>query len=123
MSTMTLICIVTSVLLGVVGQLVLKYGMTKMGPLSLSGAGVPSLLTKIATSPWIILGLAIYATATFFWLIALSRVELAYAYPFASLSYVFMLASAWLLLGEKVGPTRLGGVVLILFGVLVISRT
>lgn len=121
--TTTMVCILASVSMGVVGQLVLKYGMTRIGALSLTPSAVPSIALRIATSPWVILGIGIYGLGTFFWLVALSRVELSFVYPFASLSYVFMLASAWYFLGETISLMRLGGVVLVILGVLVISRT
>ena len=46
----------------------------------------------------------------------LSRADLSYAYPFASLNYVLVLLSAWWLLGEQPSPTRMIGVVVICFG-------
>lgn len=121
--TTTMICILTSVMLGVVGQLVLKYGMTRMGPLTPSLAAAPSIVLRIVTSPWVIFGLSCYVLGSFFWLIALSRVDLSFAYPFASMSYVLMLGSAWYFLGEAISLLRLGGVGLIILGVLVISQT
>ncbi len=121
--TSTTIAIVISVMLGVVGQLMLKQGMTVIGPQSLSPDKVPTILWRIATSPWVVLGLLIYVSATFFWLIALSRVELSYAYPFASLSYVVMIGASWRLMGESPSLPRLGGVALICLGVIVISQT
>src|SRR5690606_5825655 len=90
--TMTLTCILLSTLLGVTGQILLKHGMTRMGEQSLAFGGLANIGLKIATSPWVILGLMVYVSGTFFWLIALSRVELSFAYPFASLSYVLILA-------------------------------
>jgi drug/metabolite transporter (DMT)-like permease len=119
--TMTLACILLSTLLGVSGQLILKRGMTVMGEQSISASSLTSVALRIGTSPWVILGLAIYASGTFFWLVALSRVELSFAYPFASLSYVLILGASWMFLGESVSLLRLAGVVAICLGVLIVS--
>ena len=121
--TMTLTCILLSTLLGVAGQMLLKHGMTRMGEQSLSVGGLAGIGLRMSTSPWVILGLMVYVSGTFFWLIALSRVELSFAYPFASLSYVLILASAWALLGETVSLFRLAGVVTICLGVLIVSQS
>jgi drug/metabolite transporter (DMT)-like permease len=121
--TMTLTCILLSTLLGVAGQLLLKRGMTLMGEQSLSASTITDLGIRLATSPWVILGIAVYVSGTFFWLVALSRVELSFAYPFASLSYVLILASAWAFLGETVSVARLAGVVTICLGVLIVSQS
>ena len=120
---MTLICILLSTLLGVSGQLLLKHGMGRMGEQSLAVGRMGDIGLKMATSPWVILGLMVYVSGTFFWLIALSRVELSFAYPFASLSYVLILAAGWALLGETVSLLRLAGVVTICLGVLIISQS
>jgi drug/metabolite transporter (DMT)-like permease len=119
--TMTLTCILLSTILGVAGQLLLKRGMTMLGAQSLTPSSLMDVAWRIGTSPWVILGIAIYVSGTFFWLVALSRVELSFAYPFASLSYVLIIAAAWALLGESVSPMRLAGVVTICLGVFFVS--
>ena len=58
-----------------------------------------------------------------FWLVALSRVELSYAYPFASLSYVLMLAASWFLFRENITAVRLLGTVVVGIGVFLISTS
>lgn len=121
--TMTLICIFISIVLGVGGQLLLKRGMDIIGSQTLSLSTAMNVGVRIATSPWVILGLAIYASSVFFWLVALSRVELSFIYPFASLSYVLILATSWLLLGEEFNPLRLLGVIAICSGVLIVSQS
>ena len=115
--------ILISVLAGAVGQILLKKGMTNTGEVTLSANGIPGVLWRIATNPYVIIGLMIYVCGTVFWLAALSRVDLSYAYPFASLSYVVMLAASWLLFHENITPVRLAGTLIVALGVLVISRS
>ena len=79
--------ILISVLAGATGQILLKKGMSSMGPLTLSFEQLFNILWRIGTNPYVVIGLVIYVTGTVFWLAALSRVDLSYAYPFASLSY------------------------------------
>jgi drug/metabolite transporter (DMT)-like permease len=115
--------ILVSVILGAVGQLLLKKGMASMGPLSINLGGLGGLVLRIATNPYVVTGLFIYVLGTFFWLVALSRVELSFAYPFASLSYVVMLAASWGLFHENISLLRLLGTLVIGLGVLLISRS
>lgn len=110
--------IVASVLLGVVGQLTLKAGLTRTGALPV-GDGVLQVLRRMAAQPAIIGGLLVFGVGTSFWLLALSQVELSYAYPFLSLSYVLILASSWAVFGEVISWWRLLGVVSICLGVCV----
>jgi drug/metabolite transporter (DMT)-like permease len=115
--------LLVSVLSGAIGQVLLKKGMGSMGPLTLSLDQLDSILWRIATNPYVITGLAIYVSGMVFWLTALSRVDLSYAYPFASLSYILMLAASWLLFHENVTSLRLLGTLLICLGVFLISRS
>ncbi|MFA9406500.1 MAG: EamA family transporter [Anaerolineales bacterium] len=118
-----IVYILISVLGGAFGQILLKTGMSTMGPLTLSVESVPNIIIKIATNPFVVVGLIIYVLSTFFWLTALSRVDLSYAYPFASLSYVVMLLASWLLFHENITPLRLMGTLVIAAGVYLIARS
>ena len=120
---LSILYIMVSVLAGAVGQILLKKGMASMGPLTLTVSQLGSLLWRIGTNPYVIFGLAIYVSGTVFWLVALSRVELSYAYPFASLSYVVMLAASWLLFHENISVMRLLGTLVVGLGVFLISRS
>lgn len=121
--TSVVVPILLSVLLGVVGQLLLKHGMTAMGKLDLGAGGLLPALWRIALSPYVVIGLLVYVSGTFFWLLALNRVDLSYAYPFASLSYVLIFFSSWLLFHESVGPLRVAGMLVICLGVLLVARS
>ena len=113
--------ILSSVVLGVVGQLILKAGVTHIGPLALARGNVLAVAWRIFTNARIWAGLGLYGVGTFFWLVVLSQVELGYAYPFISLSYILILIASWLLFGEEVSPLRLVGVAAICLGVYVVA--
>lgn len=106
-----------------VGQLLLKRGMSMMGPLTLTWRELPRVVLGMATNGFVLVGLMVFVTSTFFWLTALSRVDLSFAYPFASLGYVIMLLASWQLLGEAINTTRMLGTVVVVLGVLLISRS
>jgi drug/metabolite transporter (DMT)-like permease len=115
--------ILSSTLLGVFGQTLLKYGMTQLGPQSISVDGALAILMRIAFSPYVIGGLMLYVTGTFFWLVAMSRVQLSYLYPFASLSYVLIMMMAWLVFREQISLLRLAGAVTICIGVMLVAQS
>lgn len=114
--------ILISVIASTVGQLLLKKGMNEMGSVTLSMNQILSTAWKMITNPYVFIGLLIYVAGTVFWLAALSRVDLSYAYPFASLSYVVMLVASWMMFNEQITLTRILGSVVIGIGVLLISR-
>jgi drug/metabolite transporter (DMT)-like permease len=118
-----IVYILISVVGGAVGQILLKKGMTNMGAVTLSFDQLFSILWRMATNPYVFFGLAIYVTGTVFWLAALSRVDLSFAYPFASLSYVIMLLASWLIFNENISLLRVTGTLIIGLGVFLISRS
>lgn len=119
----TIIYILISVLGSAFGQILLKKGMNNLGPLTITAKEIVHVLLVIATNPYVITGLSVYLLGTVFWLVALSRVELSYAYPFASLSYLLMLVASWGLFNEQISLLRLVGTLVVCIGVLLISRS
>jgi drug/metabolite transporter (DMT)-like permease len=115
--------ILMSTLLGVFGQTLLKVGMTRLGPQSIGADGAITILTRLAFSPFVVGGLALYVSGTFFWLVAMSRVQLSYLYPFASLSYVLLMIVAWIVFREHISPQRLLGALIICLGVMLVARS
>ncbi len=104
-----------STVLGVTGQLLLKRGMTHMDARS------GRFLLRVVTSPWVIGGLAVYGTGVIFWLLALSHLEISYAYPFASLSYIGIIFGSYFVFKERLNALRLAGIGIIVLGVLITS--
>ncbi len=118
-----IVYILISVVGGAAGQVLLKKGMSDMGPLTISASQIFNLIWRMATNPYVVIGLAVYMFGTLFWLVALSRVQLSFAYPFASLSYGLMLLASWQLFREDISLLRVVGTIVIVAGVLLISRS
>lgn len=119
----SIIYILISVVGGAVGQIMLKQGMNTIGPLTITAGQFFRMLWVMGTNPYVFSGLAIYVLSVVFWLAALSRVDLSFAYPFASLSYLVMLVASWGLFDEKISVLRLVGTIVVCVGVLIISRS
>jgi multidrug transporter EmrE-like cation transporter len=123
MTLSTFALILTGVLLNAGAQLLLKAGVQPLGALSVNLHNLlPTTLRVLGQWP-IIAGLACYVISVGVWIVGLSRVEVSIAYPMLSLGYVVNALAAWWLFGEALGPMRWAGLMLILAGVLVISRT
>jgi multidrug transporter EmrE-like cation transporter len=118
-----LLAIVFSVLMGVFGQICLKYGMINIGKFTshVTINNNITLLIKALSSPIILLGFLCYGISALSWLVVLSRVELSYAYPMVSIGYILVVVLSWILFNEHVTFLRLFGVVVVCCGVLLIS--
>ena len=118
-----LLYVLVAVIGGALGQVLLKTGMSSLGPVTLAAGTLPSTLMRMASSPFVVVGLGFYAMSALFWLAALSRLDLSYVYPFASLGYVLMLIVSWTVLNEQASVLRVAGTVVIGLGVYLVSRS
>jgi multidrug transporter EmrE-like cation transporter len=121
---MILALIVGSVALAAVGQLTLKYGMTRVGPIGGEEVRSPvATVLRVAREPAVWAGLGMFGISAIAWMVVLSRVPLSFAYPFAAITYVMILLFDHFVLKEPVAPLRWGGVACIVAGLFLISRT
>lgn len=109
--------LLASVALVGVAQLLIKRGVSTPGALEMVSGGMVSTLIQLLQQPFIIGGLLLFGLATVLWLLALSLVELSYAFPFVSLSVLFTTVGAKVFLRESLSTTRKVGIALICLGV------
>ena len=114
--------ILVSTILGAVGQIFIKRGLNHLGTLDIS-SGIVLMYLKIFLSPLVIAGIGTYFLGVFFWLYGLSKVELSFAFPFVSLSYVFVFLLSMFFLGESIPLMRWIGLLTICLGVVLVGRT
>jgi uncharacterized membrane protein len=122
--TMLILLIVASVMLAGVAQITLKAGVNRVteaqgGELRFDGRA----LAAIATSWLVLAGLALFGLSAVLWIFALSKASLSFAYPFAALTYVIILTFDRVFLKVDVPGLRWVGVLLIVSGIILISRT
>lgn len=118
-----MLLLLATVTLNVVGQLMMKRGMSSVGVISGELSAMANTLMRAFLNPFVIAGVAAYAFSSIFWLVLLSRVDLSYAYPALSLGYVLITLVSAFVLGEYVSALRWAGVFVICLGVIMISRS
>ncbi|MBI5670697.1 MAG: hypothetical protein HZC41_22110 [Chloroflexi bacterium] len=111
--------VLASVAFGAVGQLTLKAAMNSLGQLQLSA----ETLLRMATSPLLLVGVGIFGISTLLWLLALTKADLSFAYPFLSLTYIAVLIGGALLFHEQVTLDRVLGFAVIVTGVWIVARS
>ena len=107
-----------TIALTVAGQLLVKSGMTQAGRAPADIKELPCFIAKALLLPANFLGFA----SAFSWMAALTKCELAFAYPFNSLSIVLVLALSSLLFGEKVLAQQWLGLAIVCAGLWIASR-
>ncbi|MFA4844559.1 MAG: EamA family transporter [Candidatus Margulisiibacteriota bacterium] len=118
---MNYLIMIVSVLLAIAGQMLMKKGMMAFGTFPAS-----QLLFKIVPmilNPWVFFGFACFGLSSLFWLVVLSRLPLSLVYPMVSLGYVLVAILSLIFFKEQVSLIRWAGIVTIVVGVLLISRS
>lgn len=113
--------IITAVLIGSAGQVVMKMGMRGYGRVSVGE--VWSQLGPILTTPQVAIGFVCYALSAVLWLVVVSNFDLSMAYPMVSVGYVFVVLASWFFFGENISWLRACGLAIIIAGVVMISRS
>jgi len=111
------------VLLNAVAQLLLKTGMNRIGHFDFVWENVVPIGWQVMTSLPIFIGMVCYVLSVVVWLLVLSRIEVSVAYPMVSIGYVMASIAAWQLFGEALTPQRVLGILIIIVGVWLVSKT
>lgn len=111
--------IVIGVIFAAFGQVSWKLGINQAGQLATL---TPATLSVVLLNPYVLLGFVMYGLSTIFWLIALSKKDLSFVYPFISLTYVLVLVLSSLVLKESIGLNKIAGTIAIIIGLIIISR-
>jgi len=114
--------IFTGVMLNAAAQILMKMGTNTIGHFEFNIENVLPIGWKLATEWHIVTALFCYGVSVVVWMLALSRVPVSIAFPMLSMAYVVTAVAAWYLLGEAFNPTKMMGIGIIIFGVVVLSR-
>jgi multidrug transporter EmrE-like cation transporter len=104
-------------------QLLLKHGMNTVGKFDFGGQSLYRMLPVVAFNPYVVGGLLVLVFSMGLHLMALSRVDLSYAYPFLSVSYVLVLIAGYFWFGESINAARIAGIGLICVGTFFVARS
>lgn len=107
--------LLVAIVIGVIGQLLLKYGMSRRPDFRLRD------LTELTHDLPVIAGFCCYAIGTLLYFEVLARLDLSVAYPTVSLGYVLVIVMSRVLFEEQVTAARWIGVIIICTGVAMIG--
>ena len=107
---------------GVLSQLIMRWQAAKAGQLPDSLYEKLIFVLHLLINPWVLCAMVATFMSGVFWLIAMTKFELSYAYPWASLNFVLVLLFSVLFLGECFSGVKLLGTALVILGLLVLTR-
>lgn len=115
--------ILGTILFTVYGQVIIKWRIPKYGALPAAMYDKVLFLFSVLLDPFILSGLISAFVASLCWMAAMTKFDLSYAYPFVGITYLLIfLASMWFF-NEPFSYNKLLGVLLIMVGIFISSRT
>ena len=116
--------LIVSVTFNVTANILLKTGVVKTGGISAETTDVITNMLKVATSPYIVIGLALYGFSFLIWLRVLTFNDLSRSYPiFATFVFLITTLGSILFLKESITILRVVGILIMLTGIFIVSRS
>ena len=108
---------------GVVSQLIIKWQMSAFSFNDYeTWQDKFALAFSMFLNPYIIISLTLTLLSGVTWMIAMTKFEISYAYPFTLLGLVLVTTFSVIFFGESVNTYKISGIVIIILGIILISK-
>jgi drug/metabolite transporter (DMT)-like permease len=104
-------------------QLFVKKGLLVIGQVPQSFSEIIPFWGKAYTNIYVISAVLLTILTALAWVLAMSRAQLSFIYPFMALSYVLVALFSLLIFKEDVTILRWLGIIVICLGVFLVSRS
>ncbi|QDU05840.1 putative 4-amino-4-deoxy-L-arabinose-phosphoundecaprenol flippase subunit ArnF [Gimesia chilikensis] len=114
--------ILGTIIFTVYGQLILKWRIGRYGDLPDSLSDRIQFLFRLLLDGYILSGFIAAFIASLFWMAAMTKFQLSYAYPFMSLAFVLVMFLSAFFFNEPVTLAKTLGLTLIVAGIIIGSQ-
>ena len=115
--------IVLNDLIDTLAQVLMKKGLVHTGIDSVNLSNMAQFAVKSASSPFLWLGIFVFALNFFVWIVILYKVDLSVAMPVGSFCYIFVPICAMLFLHENISLVRCAGIICIILGIHFVAQS
>lgn len=123
MSNQALSLTVVAAVVTVIANLLLRWGLLRIGGFRLAGGSFADLMVRLLREPSIPLGFFLYFLGALVWFRVLSIAEVSTSYPIlVGITFALVTAGAVMLFQESFTAPKVIGMVVILIGIIVIAR-
>ncbi len=115
--------IVLSIVFAVASQLIIKWKMSAFDLSHMSTMGEKFLFaSSMLINPYIMAAILLTLLSGLSWMIAMTKFDISYAYPYTALGFVLILLFSILLFHEPLTWYKVFGIVFIMTGIFIVSR-
>ena len=112
-----------SILFAVASQLIIKWKMSAFDLSHMTSLwGKFFFAGSMLLNPYIILSILLTLLSGLSWMIAMTKFDISYAYPYTALGYVCILGFSVVLFHEPLNLYKIIGVIFIITGIVIVSK-
>lgn len=111
-----------TIIFTVYSQLIMRWQVSSAGALPTDFMGKVQFVAHLFLNPWVLSGLFATLFSGISWMLAMSRFEISYAFPWVGLNFVLMLVFGVLIFNESFNMAKVLGTLLVVAGLIVITR-
>ena len=113
-----------SIFFAVCSQLIIKWKMSAFSINNIGDTIIDKFLFAFSMlfNPWIMMSIIFTLLSGLSWMIAMTKFEISYAYPFTILGFIAVMVLSYFLFGENLNLYKIIGTVFIIIGILIISK-
>jgi multidrug transporter EmrE-like cation transporter len=114
--------IFATVFFTVYSQVVMRWQVNNAGELPTDFSNKLVFVAQLLIKPWVISGILSTFLAGVSWMLAMTKFEISYAFPFMGLNYVLILLAGGILFNESITLARVFGVAIVIIGLIIVAR-
>lgn len=114
--------IFSTILFTVCSQIIMRWQVAKAGAIPPDFSGKIQFVVSLLLNPWVMTGIVATFLAGVSWMLAMTRFEVSYAFPFVSLTYILVLVASIYLFNESFTLTKFAGTLIVTLGIIIIAR-
>lgn len=119
---MSYLYVLTTILLTVYGQIVIKWQVLKAGAFPQDASAKILFLIHLLLNFWVLSAFAAALLASVTWMAAMTKLQLSHAYPFMSLAFVLVILLSNIFFGETITSYKIAGILLVVIGLSIGSQ-
>lgn len=116
------IFIVSTIFFTVYSQLIMRWQVSNAGPLPSDFSDKLKFIFSLLLNPWVISGIVSTFLAGVSWMLAMTKFDISYAFPFVSLNYIIILFAGIVIYHEPINLMKVVGSLIVVVGIVVLSK-
>lgn len=114
--------IFSTIVLTVYSQVVMRWQVSLAGSPPSAPEDKLRFVMSLLINPWILSGIVATFLAGVSWMLAMTKFQISYAYPYVSLNYILVIIAGALIFNESISFMKIIGSAVVILGIIIIAK-